>query len=49
VTELNASKRRIVEKALQMTSGHRAEAGRRLKLNPKYFSALCKELNIKPA
>ncbi len=47
VTELNASKKAIVERALQKTGGNRQEAARLLNLNPKYFSALCKELNVK--
>ena len=48
VTELNASKKAIIERILQKTGGNRAEAARLLDLNPKYFSALCKELNVKP-
>ena len=46
--ELNASKKAIIERTLQKTGGNRAEAARLLDLNPKYFSALCKELNVKP-
>jgi len=46
VTELNASKKAIIERTLQKTGGNRAEATRLLDLNPKYFSALCKELNV---
>src|SRR5207249_2849017 len=41
--ELNASKKAIIERTLQKTGGNRAEAARLLDLNPKYFSALCKE------
>jgi len=47
VTELNACKKTIIERALQKTSLNRAEAARLLDLNPKYFSALCKELHLK--
>jgi hypothetical protein len=47
--ELNACKKTIIERALQKTDGNRAEAGRLLGLNPKYFSALCKELNARAA
>ena len=46
-TELDASRKAIVERTLK-TAGNRAEAARLLGLNPKYFSALCKELNVKP-
>jgi len=42
------SKKAIIERTLQKTGGNRAEAARLLDLNPKYFSALCKELNVKP-
>jgi DNA-binding NtrC family response regulator len=48
VTELDACKKAIVERALQKTAGNRAEAARLLGSNPKYFSALCKELKVKP-
>ena len=47
VTELNACRKGIIERALQKTGGNRAEAARLMDLNPKYFSALCKELNVK--
>jgi two-component system response regulator HydG len=47
VTELNAARKGIVERALQKTGGNRQDAARLLDLNPKYFSALCKELNVK--
>jgi len=47
VTELNACKKAIIERALRKTGGNRADAARLLDLNPKYFSALCKELNVK--
>ena len=47
VTQLNACKKTIIERALQKTSLNRAEAARLLDLNPKYFSALCKELHLK--
>jgi transcriptional regulator with GAF, ATPase, and Fis domain len=47
VTQLNACKKTIIERALQKTSLNRAEAARLLDLNPKYFSALCKELHVK--
>jgi DNA-binding NtrC family response regulator len=47
VTELNAAKKTIVERALQKTGGNRQDAARLLNLNPKYFSGLCKELNVK--
>jgi DNA-binding NtrC family response regulator len=47
VTELNAARKGIVERALQKTGGNRQDAARLLDLNPKYFSALCKELNLK--
>ena len=46
-TELNAGKKATIEKALRKAAGSRAEAARLLDLNPKYFSALCKELNVK--
>ena len=47
VTQLNACKKTIIERALQKTSLNRAEAARLPDLNPKYFSALCKELHLK--
>jgi len=47
-TELDACRKAIVERALQKTAGNRAEAARLLGLNPKYFSALCKELKVMP-
>jgi len=43
----NACKKAIIERALRKTGGNRAEAARLLDLNPKYFSALCKELKVK--
>ena len=46
VTELNASKTAIIERAFQKTGRNRAKAARLLGLNPKYFSALCKELHV---
>jgi len=46
VTEVNAARKAIIERALRKTGGNRAEAARLLDLNPKYFSALCKELNV---
>jgi DNA-binding NtrC family response regulator/pSer/pThr/pTyr-binding forkhead associated (FHA) protein len=42
-TELNAAKKAIIERALLITGGKRAEAARLLDLNLKYFSSLCKE------
>jgi DNA-binding NtrC family response regulator len=47
VTELNACKKTIIERALRKTSLNRAEVARLLDLNPKYFSALCKEFHVK--
>jgi DNA-binding NtrC family response regulator/pSer/pThr/pTyr-binding forkhead associated (FHA) protein len=46
VTELNACKTMIIERTLQKTGRNRAHAARLLGLNPKYFSALCKELHV---
>ena len=46
-TELDTCKKAIIERALRKTGGNRAEAARLLDLNPKYFSARCKELNMK--
>ena len=45
-TELNACKTTLIERALQKTGRNRAKAARLLGLNPKYFSALCKELHV---
>ena len=46
-TELDTCKKAIIERALRKTGGNRAEAARLLDLNPKYFSALGQELNVK--
>jgi len=46
VTEVNAARKAIIERALRKTGGNRAEAARLLDLNPKYFWTLCKELNL---
>jgi len=45
VTELNACKKVIIERALRKTSGNRA-AARRLDLNPNILGAR-QELNVK--
>jgi DNA-binding NtrC family response regulator len=45
--ELNLSKKRILERALQETGGNRQKAAQLLGLHPTYFAALCKELNVK--
>src|SRR5437867_12200085 len=37
-----------IERTPQKTGGNRAAAVCLLDLNPKYFSELCKELNVKP-
>lgn len=41
-----ACKKAIIEDTLKKTGGNRAEAGRLLGLNPKYFSELSKEFNV---
>jgi transcriptional regulator with GAF, ATPase, and Fis domain len=46
-TEVNAFKRALIKKALHLTGGNQAEAGRLLGLHPVYFSKVCKELNVK--
>jgi DNA-binding NtrC family response regulator len=43
--ELNLSRKRILERALNEAGGNRQKAAQLLGLHPTYFAALCKELN----
>ena len=45
--ELDACRRKILERALKETGGNRVKAAQLLDLHPTYFAALCKEFKVK--
>jgi Nif-specific regulatory protein len=45
--ELDDFRRKLFERVLRETNGDHRKAADRLALNPRYFAALCRELNVK--